>query len=284
VKRAIVVGLACALGCASDEFVPVSVVDSLRVLAVRADKPIAAPGETVHLEALVADPHDRTPKMAWSSCINPGSEEVTACADAAGPFALGATTRDYTVPSDALATRPSDAPIGVAGILFAACAGDVAFERTPTAPVRCIDNGRDVGRDGFMWGEKRIIVAAGVRNQNPKIAEVRFDGAAWDPASPPMIASCNGKTVDDCGDVHTIEVVATPDSAEPYGQFTEDLVAFYFVSGGRVADDFAREEGGAFKTKIAAAGVASGTKVRVWFVLRDDRGGVDWQERAYRVP
>ena len=53
-KGAIVLALFAA--CAPKDFSPSSLVDSLRVLAVRADKSIAAPGESVHLDALVADP------------------------------------------------------------------------------------------------------------------------------------------------------------------------------------------------------------------------------------
>jgi hypothetical protein len=276
------------LACASDELTPVSVVDTLRVLAVRADKPIAEPGEAVHLDALVADPRGggRAVTMAWATCLNAGSQEVTACADGATPFALGGAALDVVVPMNALDGSPTNPPVGIDGVLFAACAGDVLPERTATSPVRCAMHGADVGRDGFMWGEKRIVVARGVRNANPKIASVLIDGAAWDATTVPVVARCDAEKYDDCpSDVtRSIAIAATPDSAETYGQFTEDLVAFFFVSGGRVADDFVRAQGGAFTTSLAAANVASGTTVSVWIVLRDDRGGVDWKERSYSVP
>jgi hypothetical protein len=289
VKRAACAIAALALACSSDELTPVSVVDSLRVLAVRADLPIAEPGEKVHLDALVADANagraGRTVKLAWATCLNAGSQEVTACADAAGPFALGGAALDVVVPTNALDGSPTNPPLGVDGVLFAACAGDVVFEKTATSPVRCVANGADLGRDGFMWGEKRIVVARGVRNANPKIADVSFDGAPWDPATPPMIARCDAEKYDDCPTEtqHAIAITATPDSAETYGQFTEDLVAFFFVSAGRVADDFVRADGGAFSTSLAAARADSGSTVTVWLVLRDDRGGVDWQLRSYGV-
>jgi hypothetical protein len=137
-----------------------------------------------------------------------------------------------------------------------------------------------------MWGEKRIVVASGVRNANPKIADVRIDGASWDATMPPALARCDADHVEDCAAdrQHEIEIVATPDSAEVYGQFTEDLVAFFFVSDGRVADDFVRQDGASFSTTIAPTRVASGATVSVWLVLRDDRGGVDWQVRSYVVP
>lgn len=284
-RRAAQGAVALALSCSADDFTPVSVVDSLRVLAVRADLPAAEPGEKVHLDALVADPigAGRAVKFAWATCVNPGSPEVPDCAAAAGPFTTGGASFDYVVPANALDDRPSDLPIGIVGVLFAACAGDVVFERTATAPVRCVRDGRDVGREGFMWGEKRIVVVRGVRNANPRIADVRFDGAPW--AAPPPVARCDGKTFDDCAAdaQHDVAIVATPDSAETLAGVTEDLVAFYFVSGGRVADDFKRADGGSFATKLDAPGVASGALVDVWLVLRDDRGGVDWQRRSYRV-
>ena len=57
---------------------------------------------------------------------------------------------------------------------------------------------------------------------------------------------------------------------------------FFFVSDGAVADDFARaDSGGTFGTSLGATRVGRGEAVTVWFVLRDDRGGVDWAVRTF---
>jgi len=46
-----------------------SVVDDLRVLAVKAEPAEAAPGDSVTLEALVVDPLARPPRYAWYACV-----------------------------------------------------------------------------------------------------------------------------------------------------------------------------------------------------------------------
>ena len=287
-RRCIAASVLAVAACASDTYDPPSKVDTLRVLAVRADKPFAQPGERVHLDTLVADPkgNGRVVRFAWATCVNPGSGEVTDCAAVASPFAPGAASWDVTVPANVLDGQPANAPIGTVGVLFAACAGAIVDERTPSAPVRCVDaQGASVGRDGFMWGEKRVIAVNGVRNQNPGIAAVRLDGAPWDASTQPVLSACGASGVGDCpGDQqHTLEIVPAPGSAEMYDGLTEDLVGFFFVSGGGVADDFVRQTGDSFSTVLAPTGVAAGTVVTVWLVLRDDRGGVDWQVRSYVV-
>src|SRR5438132_1286666 len=57
VKKLLV--LLAFVACAPKDFTPASFVDTLRVLAVRADKPFAAPGENVQLTALVVDPNGK---------------------------------------------------------------------------------------------------------------------------------------------------------------------------------------------------------------------------------
>src|SRR5438105_3550081 len=76
VKKLLV--LLAFVACAPKDFTPASFVDTLRVLAVRADKPFAAPGENVQLTALVVDPNgkDRPIAFAFGTCINPGSGEI----------------------------------------------------------------------------------------------------------------------------------------------------------------------------------------------------------------
>src|SRR4051812_7841256 len=69
-----------ALGCSND-FDPGSRVTSLRVLAVHADQPFAAPGEKVSLDTLAFDPNagSRPVTWAWATCVNPAASSVVAC-------------------------------------------------------------------------------------------------------------------------------------------------------------------------------------------------------------
>jgi hypothetical protein len=275
----------CALSCDASPFEPASVVDTLRVLAVRAEPPVAAPGAHVALDALVVDPRPpgkemRAVTVAWATCPDVGSTEVVACGEAAGSFTLGGPQFALEVPADAR---------DVLGVVFAACAGTVRFERTPTAPVRCVDeSGQDVGRDGFVWGVKRVGVSTALTNANPRISDVLFDGAPWGDDAHAAPTACAGPTADDCpdGSKHTLAIRARNGSVEMTPDGPEDLVAFYYVTAGRVQNEFARAApDGQFVTTFAAAdagpGAAhAGTTVQAWLVLRDDRGGVDWAMRS----
>lgn len=280
--------LAALLACSSDSFEPVSYVDTLRVLAVRADQSWAPPGETVHLDTLVADPTGggRAISWAWSSCENPGSQELSDCRASAAPFVLGAPARDVTVPLDALADRPPSDPIGTVGVLFAACAGALSLVPTAASPVTCVDPaGRVNDRSSFMWGEKRIV-AAPIRNANPAIADVLLDGSSWGENDVRVLAPCDRGSVSDCDASlrHRLEIVPARGSAEMVDGQQELLVAFFFVSSGGVADDFARADVGTLATDLATIHTPEETPATAWLVLRDDRGGVGWAVRSYATP
>src|SRR5690606_29624329 len=67
-------------GCALEDFDdPGYRVTKLRVLAVRADRPFATPGERVQLSALSHDPASRPITWAWAVCVNPATSDVVGC-------------------------------------------------------------------------------------------------------------------------------------------------------------------------------------------------------------
>lgn len=289
----IVVGavIASVMGaCGSTSFTPGSHVDTLRVLAVRADLPLAKPGETVSLEALVAYPagDPSSVSFAWGTCVNPGSPEVADCARAVTSYARGDAKTSIVVPKDALDALPDTSLTGLVGVIFVACAGELRDEPTDTAPLSCYDaRGARVGREGFVWGMKRIVVTDLARNANPTIAAMAFDGVrAWDESTELGITkTCDADDVADCpsSTLHLVEAIAAPGSAETSLGRQEDLVAFFYVSAGDVQDEFARESGGSFSTVLAPTRVAAGRTITIWTVLRDDRGGVDWTTRTLRL-
>lgn len=284
---ALAVGVAIA-ACGSPSFAPASRVDTLRVLAVRADQPFARPGEGVHVTALVADGHaPRAVAFAWGVCVNPGSEEADACARGASTFTFGGPTFDVQVPGDALATRPAGSPVGMVGVVFAACAGTLLQVRTETSPVRCVGpDGADLGRDGFVWGIKRIVVTESARNANPSIDLLRIDGVEWGTGTAVFVA-CPASSLRDCArdQRHLVEAIPSPTSVETALGVTEDLVASFYVSQGSVDDDYARVDpaSGAFHTVVAATEGDPKRSMTMWIVLRDDRGGVTWAARSIEV-
>jgi hypothetical protein len=268
--------IACGvLACEASGFEPEYRVDTLRVLAVQTDLPLAEPGETVHFTTQWADPlgNGRPIQWAWGTCLNPGSTQITSCASAMTAIALGADSFQATVPQNAL----DSTPVGEFGVIFAACAGTITLATNPStgAPVTCKDSsGAIVGREGFIWGGTRVTVVTGLRNANPGIDQVLVDGAPW-PSS--------GATVDP-NVTHTFTYTATAGSAETYdvglGPTTEELVGWFFVSQGTLTAGYSSpDDSGAFDMTFTPPASDRTRPVHVWLVLRDDRGGLSFTDR-----
>ena len=268
---------------------PPSLVNTLRVLAVSADKPFAEPGESVHLEMLLADPNGdgRPVQIAWGLCVNPGSAEIGACADSVVSFQTSGESFEFTVPDSALDAVPPEAPVGSVGVVFAACAGTITAQRTPLSPVRCQNSaGADVGRSGFVWGEKRVTVVRGLRNHTPLLARLRVDGVIWPADEVRALRSCDAASVADCSGEgqHALQLDVALASFEHYFGQTEDLVGFFFTSQGELRDDFLRPDAdGTLLTVLALDKPDAARPVLLWFVVRDDRGGMSFTSRRARV-
>jgi hypothetical protein len=86
-----------SVACGAGDFDPASKITSVRVLATRADKPFAKPGDDVTIEALAVDGRaDRSTPMHvyWLpiSCINPRGDLYYACFAALAGQVLGGRT------------------------------------------------------------------------------------------------------------------------------------------------------------------------------------------------
>jgi hypothetical protein len=99
--------------------------------------------------------------------------------------------------------------------------------------------------------------------------------------------SKDSNTYDDCKNVrHKIAAYITPDSFESgtddYGRtFDESLIVQHYSTEGVFEDEV--RIGAEPETHWAARKSASGSEVTLWFVARDDRGGVTWVSRRVRV-
>lgn len=85
----VLAGAATLAACAGEGFDPASRVDSVRLFAVRADKPYAKPGEVVTLEGLTTDARKDRPrplKLYWIpvACLNPRDDLYYLCFAALG--------------------------------------------------------------------------------------------------------------------------------------------------------------------------------------------------------
>ena len=178
--------------------IPRSRVTDLRVLAVRADAPYAAPGQTVHLEALAIDPQERALTWGWGLCVNPASVTAPGCVAALDASTVvvekGRTTFDFALPSDVISALPGRRPRPTrrsAPSWWPVRASSP--QRRGALPFRCADaaTGRALDNDAFVVGVKRIFARTADRNENPVIAQVKWDGADWPPSDIKDVAPCD---------------------------------------------------------------------------------------------
>ena len=291
------------LGC-DDPPEPGAKIDSFRVLAEQADLPYARPGETVQLSSLSFDPQSRPVAWAWASCPNPISNDLNGClatiAEAGDPatsvFAMGAgtSTAALTIPMNAIDSLPAAARgAATVGVLSVACPGDLSFGMGPGGlPTRCQETGtgRDMELDEFIVGYKRIAVRQTDRNQNPEITGITFDGADWPATETKLVGFCDQSDFiyDTCPDGEKHQLAATVASAsfesgndERGRPFEEQIVVQHYATEGIF--EFEVRTGKSPKTGWVARKAASGQTLSMWFVARDDRGGVTWAERKVTV-
>jgi hypothetical protein len=292
-----------ALGC-GEELEPGTKVDSFRVLAQQVDQPYAHPGETVKLSALSFDPESRPVSWAWASCLNPSDSSLAGCVEriaenpdpASAVFAIGEglDAPELAIPADALTDLP-DSARGAAsvGVVSAACPGALSLAAGPGGlPFKCqeLGTGRDLGLDEFVVGLKRITLRETERNHNPVIASVTFDGADWPADEIKEVGFCKQTNFiyETCPDAdkHQLEARLDPDSFETgkdeLGRdFEEELVIQHYATEGIF--EFEVKIGREPKNGWVARQSASGRTLQLWFVARDNRGGVTWTERRVKV-
>ena len=288
-------------------FAPGSQVDSLRVLAVQVDSPFASPGDTVHLQALSYDPEARPITWAWALCAEPASSSVESClADVARASAesgaspllgmgSGLDNIDLTIAADALDRVPDVARAqALVGVVSVACPGTLELAPgTGEAPLpfRCVDDqGRELGLDEAIVGVKRVFLREAERNQNPVVDQVLFDGEVWAESDVKEVDGCDTEEhlLDDCASNlhHRIQAVVSPESFESgideFGRdFREQVIVQHYTEQGIVETEV--RTAAESETNWVARSRASGSEIRLWFVVRDDRGGVSWAERRVRV-
>lgn len=279
IRVAAAVAAAAAVACAAS-FTPRSVIENLRVLALVASPLELWPGHssvtlsarTVLASGLPAAAGDV--QEQWSFCpFSIGAAVGYACASA-----LPAC--DYRFP-------PGTAPAGFDALAQAqACLAALGASGglPPTVPpdlsaVARLDLVfRHAVTDGVTARESVQVVplyrtAPAIPNLPPAIQEVRICGA-------PVAANDFGPAVDSgCtlspGAELEVEVLLTPDSAQPYvdaaGSHVEAPVVSFYTTAGRF--DYDRASGPDAKVKLKYQEISRGGDAWLYAVARDLRGG-----------
>lgn len=293
----VLIGLAMASAACASDFDPSSRITGYRILAVRADQPFARPGERVTLEALAVDGADRPFMLAWSRCTRPASTTASGCLDALDDTELvqgpALTRHELAIPADVLDGVPAAAASLIAvGAVQVQCPGPVERQPGPEGlPLRCTDGaGAALALGEYDLGVKRVYVRTVDRNANPELAEVLFDGEPWPPGERRTVTACSDpdeNRFDRCdGPAHDLAVRLADGSLErgvdQFGvEFAETAIVQYYATEGLF--EYEVKDARAPATRYRARAGAAGGPVTLWFVVRDDRGGVTWTSRTLDV-
>jgi hypothetical protein len=264
------------------------------------------------MQALSVDPANRPITWAWALCAHPVSSSVESCildvavtaAETGMPPLLGmgegVDNVDVTIPADILASiNPEARPSALVGVLSIACPGTLDLNVDPSTsmdpnnplPIRCTDaNGVELGLHDTIVGVKRVFVRETDRNANPVIESVTFDGEDWPADVIQEVDGCETDefVYDDCKDKgsHQLAAVVATGSFESgideFGRdFAEDVIVQHYTTDGIF--QYEVRIGEEPTTGWVARGSAAGSDVTVWFVVRDDRGGVSYTSRTVHV-
>lgn len=262
-----------APGCAYPEFESSSHVRDLRILGLRSDHAMTAPGAGVHMTALWADGRTTQPSdvtRAWfKGCTNPPLDSVQECtkqlnqlgvANADGwPTGLAPVfgdEADFEVATNALQNREQ---FGIEFYFFAVCrGGELSYlpSNSDVLPLVCrTASGASVDPSNFTIGYRAVLVLPGIPalGSNPVIESIQIGidtfapdcidedclGFAWPDCGPGQCAPVRACEKSSCEPAKVMAHVS-PDSAQTDwvaaadGTKTERIWARYFVDQGQV--------------------------------------------------
>lgn len=312
-----------ASGCQPDFGVRASEVQSLRVLAVRADPPEAAPGATVSYRALAVDgkgPRDDAP-IDWAYCKK---QKALAELDDADPLCF-VLTADYLVPLSKGTSTSGKIPSDACSLF----GPNVPPAQPGMPPGRPVDPDATGGfyqplrlilpdpsdaqfPDVLALGESRVgcglsgATAEAIKdftanyrvNANPALAQVSVvgSGAALTPGDgkgAALTVDHGAKTTlraawADCPTQAACGGAETYVHYDPSAGMIEHprevlTVAWFATAGAFDAESTSAPSVTDLHVDNAWTAPAAAGPVTLWVVLRDDRGGVSWERYAVTV-
>jgi hypothetical protein len=305
-KRALVF-LLLLEGC-NAQFKPETLVDSLRVLAITAEPPEVAPGESAQLDILQLDPSRPTGKttVVWVGCEpDPIDFNRSACNDTSallqptafatfppGVRVLGFGTRaGYASASTLFDALPPEDPVranGTSGPVLGVVIGEEVKPTSSDAELRELFGRIERQEVQTVMALTRVTVTERLtKNHNPKLEALEVDGVALPKNA--KLQLHEGATV-------TLLPRATEDSPETYSvllpsgpsERSESLVVSWYSTVGRFDQARIDVTGGAL-TKFISPGSQADDPVpekrtgTVWLVMRDGRGGQHFETVPFYV-
>lgn len=305
-----------ASACGMDDFEPANQVQGVRVLAVKKSSAYAKPGEKVTLEILYWDgkskPEEQRPlEVTWfGGCTNPAGDLYYGCYPQLAELFAGPPSSDQmklvgtggtfelTIPADIVSSRPAPAdgspPYGLSYVFFTACSGRLgpppAGEDMSGLPLGCYDkDDKPLGPDEFVPGYTSIYAYDELRNENPVIDGLLFDGHGDGELRVPRCSGkgCTKYTLKPLIDPRSAELDPIAETAPDGSPIKEQLWVNFYATGGkfdhpvRLVNDAIKGWNDRNETSWEPP-KEPGTVV-LWAVVRDNRGGVDWRERRVVV-
>jgi hypothetical protein len=286
----------------------------VRILATQADKPYAAPGDTVRMQILAFD--GRTTKQApmrisWlpQPCFDPPSDAYYACYRRFGevyrpgidltPQLEAGTSFSFQMAADVITSHGganAGDPYGMAVVFSFACAGHVQYIEPPTGappdalPFGCFDAaGAQLGTDAFVFAYSTVYAFTGRQNANPVLQGLVFGGPTVDPTTGISVQRCDQSDINNCPSV-SLDVVV-PDSSDETdpgdldangNPLKEEIYVDYFLNAGKVKDDTVvlldPRAGRLTNTANSLYAPQETGSFLLWAVIHDNRGGVAWQQ------
>jgi len=260
-------------------------VDKLRLLAIQAEPPELAPGQTATLRALLIDPDDTVGTTVWVAC---DQEQST---DFGCPFDPSGLSQDLT---------PEQlAELGVIGVeplfppAYTATEDDLEGlnERERLEGVNLVVNALALpdqvqDTDSFDFnqvesGFKRLVVSqAETPNDNPILQGFTVDDV---PVPPDTV------TLVDPGQPYELSPVLPESSIQTYAyvnldgqteERVEEPFARWYATGGTMDEDVTLHP---FLGATWLAPEEPGVEGTWWAVVEDRRGGLGWVSRTWRT-
>jgi hypothetical protein len=267
-----------------------SLVDRLRVLAVKAEPPEARPGDTITFEGLIVDPNEESPVVVWLACpaedesgvgfgcaldLDAIDFETATLEELAEAGVIGfepGLSPTYTAPMDLLSALPEEeraegiyVTIQVMAIpadLFAPeqASGDFDFNQVEIA-------------------YKRLIVSeATTPNNNPEIIGFNVDDEEIAAGSIVEVAAGEIVTLEPLFSNESIEVYEYTNSQGITETRTEEPYVTWYTTGGDLLSPYSVHP---YRDTAWSSPKDSDISGIWWAVVRDRRGGMTWYEQPW---